>query len=89
MKIAAAQLEQLLPEVIPAVSGVVSHRGNVAAIRQLKMLVQEWGKETATLVTALDSMTDPVFFLQISGISLYYLLTCHIIIEDIQFLNVI
>ncbi|KAL8604954.1 hypothetical protein ACOMHN_028582 [Nucella lapillus] len=59
-------LEQLLPEVLPAVGAVARHRGNAAAVRHLKSMVQEWSRQTEALVRALDSMTDPRVFLDVT-----------------------
>ena len=67
VKLATSRLEQLHPEVIPAIGAVARHPGNVAAVRHLKGLVQEWGNETEALVRALDSMTDPAVFLHVTG----------------------
>ncbi|XP_076461227.1 uncharacterized protein LOC143293831 isoform X2 [Babylonia areolata] len=66
VRLATSRLDQLLPEVLPTVSAVARHHGNEAAVRHLKGLVQEWGKETETLVRALDSMTDPAAFLDVT-----------------------
>ena len=67
VKLATSRLEQLHPEVIPAIGAVARHPGNVAAVRHLKGLVQEWENETEALVRALDSMTDPAVFLHVTG----------------------
>lgn len=61
------RLEQLDPVVLPAVLSAARRPVNVQAVRQLKLLVQEWTKEMDALIQALDSMTDPGIFLYISG----------------------
>ena len=67
VKLATSRLEQLHPEIVPAVAAVWRHHGNVAAIRNLKSLVQDWETETTALVQALDAMTDPTVFLSVTG----------------------
>ncbi|KAK7479365.1 hypothetical protein BaRGS_00029443, partial [Batillaria attramentaria] len=66
VKLAVSRLEQLHPEVVPALRTVVRCHSNVVAVRQLKGLVQEWESEMDTLVQGLDSMTDPAVFLQVT-----------------------
>ncbi|XP_025095727.1 uncharacterized protein LOC112564862 isoform X2 [Pomacea canaliculata] len=66
VKIAVSRLEQLDPEVIPAVMAVAQCSTDVVAVQQLKRLVQEWGQEMELLVQTLDSMTDPAIFINVT-----------------------
>ena len=60
------QLEQLDPEVVPAILACCNH-GDCVNLDDMRLLMNEWSCNIDTLVAAIDATIDEHSFLEISG----------------------
>ena len=59
------QLEQLDPEVVPAI--LACNHGDRVTLEDLRLLMKEWSSNLDTLVAAIDATIDEHSFIEISG----------------------
>ncbi|KAK3084101.1 hypothetical protein FSP39_008190 [Pinctada imbricata] len=60
------RLEKLDPDIIPATVAMTKHPNDKMAVKHVKLLMKEWVYELSKLLQALDEMTEPTAFMQIS-----------------------
>ncbi|KAK2171973.1 hypothetical protein NP493_1009g01008 [Ridgeia piscesae] len=60
------QLEQLDPEIVPAILAVC-HHGDRVTLEDVRLLTQEWTNNVELLVAAIDGTIDERSFIEISG----------------------
>ena len=62
------QLEQLDPEIVPAILAVCRH-GDRVSLEDVRLLTQEWTNNVELLVAAVDGTIDERSFIEVSGMA--------------------
>ncbi|XP_046568621.1 uncharacterized protein LOC124277012 [Haliotis rubra] len=63
-------LERVDPDIVPSIKAVARQPTNMAALRNLKLLVKGWKEELSALVEVLDEMVDPELFIEVSELKI-------------------
>ncbi|XP_048258541.1 uncharacterized protein LOC124139394 [Haliotis rufescens] len=63
-------LEKIDPNIVPSIKAVARQPTNMAALRNLKLLVKGWKEELSALVEVLDEMVDPELFIEVSELKI-------------------
>ena len=70
-------MESLTPDLVPAVLEVTKGQLHGGQAKLLRVLVQRWHLEMATVVRVIDQMADPRVFLDMTGI--LFVMSCKIV----------
>ncbi|XP_067657935.1 vinculin-like [Haliotis asinina] len=63
-------LERVDPDIVPSIKAVARQPANMAALRNLKLLVKGWKEELSVLVEVLDEIVDPELFIEVSELKI-------------------